>query len=114
MSFKSLDTRQVVNRSALSNIGSAANTSLDVILEDINNALASVSSNTGYDAKTVSLTSGSTSIVITIPEQPDLSYVVIPTMVNLVDSTPQFQQVEVTNKTLTGFTFQWNVPLSSN
>ncbi len=44
MSFQPLSSRQVINYSALSAIGSAANTTLDVILGDINSIFAAATS----------------------------------------------------------------------
>lgn len=111
--YKPLDDRQVINRAALSNIGSAANDSLDNILALINDALAGITTSAGYVAHIVTLTSGSTSSVVTIPEQPDTSFIVLGMMGNVTDSHPQYQQIEVTAKSRTGFTFSWNHPLDS-
>lgn len=111
--YKPIDDRQVINRAALSNIGSPADDSLDDILSKINAILGGVSGGSDYIAKEAALTSGSTSISILFPEQPDLSYVVFVMMENLIDPTPQFQQVEITSKSTTGFTVSWNVPLDS-
>jgi len=47
MSYKYLNSRQILNNEALSHIGSAANTSLDVILSDINTALTGISTTFG-------------------------------------------------------------------
>jgi hypothetical protein len=60
-------------------------------------------------AQEVSLISGITSVNVnfTTP-QSDISYVVFATMENLVDATPIYQQIEVTAKTVNGFTASWN------
>jgi hypothetical protein len=112
--YKPLDDRQVINRAALPNIGTPAGDNLADILAAINNVLGSVSSGGGYYAKKATLTSGATSQVVTIPTQQDTSYIVLAMMGNLVDSFPQYQQVEVTAKSPTGFTFSWNHPLDSS
>jgi hypothetical protein len=112
--YKPIDSRQVINRAALSNIGSAAGASLDVILADINAVLAAVAGGSGYYAAKISLTSGSTSQVVTVPAQPDASYIVLGMMGNLVDSHPQYQQIETTAKSSSGFTFKWNHPLDTS
>jgi hypothetical protein len=114
MSYKPLDDRQVVNRLALSNIGSPANDTLDDIFNRINAILGGLTSNSSYIANSVALTAGTTSYTVTIPARPDLSYVVLAMMQNTVDSTPQYQQVEVVSKSTTGFIFEWNAPLSSS
>lgn len=114
MSFKYINTRQVQNQAALSNIGSPAGDSLDDILNKINSALVSASNGSGYYAQRVTLTSGATSINVSIPTQYDTSYVVFAMMGNVTDSFPQYQQVEVTAKSPTGFTFSWNHPVDSN
>lgn len=55
-----------------------------------------------------------TSVVVTF-SSPVTSAVYVATveMVNLVDSTPQFQTPMVTNKTVNGFTVSWNAPADS-
>jgi hypothetical protein len=69
----------------------------------------------GWIAKNAALPSGSTSYTVNlIDPMADLSYVILPMMSNTIDVTPQYQQVEVTGKTLTSFTFQWNAPLNSS
>ena len=115
-SYPYLNTRQIINNDALSNVGSPANDTLDDILNKINNALASVSGGKGYAAQAIALTSGlgTTSYAAIIPSQPDSSYVVLAMFENDTDPHPQFQQIEVTSKSLTGFTFSWNSPLESN
>ena len=114
MSFKPIDDRQVVNRSALSNIGTPANASLDVILADINALLAGITNASGYVSKVISVPQGSTSYTATFPSQSDTSFIVLAMFENDIDSNPQFQQVIVTDKTTTSATFQWNVPLSTS
>lgn len=53
-------------------------------------------------------------IVVTIPmPQVGTNYVVIATLVNIVDGTPQFQTVDITGKTNTTFTASWNAPTDS-
>jgi hypothetical protein len=111
MSYKFIDDRQVINRAALPNIGVPANDTLDDILSRINNFLGSSQS---YIAKKVSLTSGSTSYTVTIPTKPDTSYIVLAIMGNTTDSHPQYQQIEVTAKSTSGFTFTWGNALDSN
>jgi hypothetical protein len=111
--YKPIDDRQIINREALPNIGSPAGDNLADIFSRINAILAGASAASGYIAKQTPLTSGSTSYTVTIPSQPDISYVLLAIMGNLIDAHPQYQQVEVTNKATTGFTFTWNVPLDS-
>ncbi len=115
-SYKPLDSRQVINRAALSNIGSPAGDNLADILSLINAALSGITGSAGYVAKQVSLTSGlgTTSYTATISSQPDISYVVFAMFENLVDPNPQFQMAEVTSKTTTGFVVEWNSPLDTN
>ena len=63
----------------------------------------------------ISLTQGATKISVSfLYPQSDLTYVIFPMMENLVDSNPQFQQPEVTDKTVNGFSVQWNSPTISN
>lgn len=72
------------------------------------------SSSSTYTAKQVGLTNGSTSQAFTFSTpQPDTSYVVLGMMGNTVDSFPQYQQVEITSKTTSGFVFTWNQPIDS-
>lgn len=111
--YKPLDDRQVINRAALTHIGSPANDSLDDIFNRIDSIIAGLSSGGGYIAKKTALTNGSTSLVVTIPSQPDTSYVVLAMMGNTTDAFPQHQQVEVTSKSTSGFTLSWNHPLDT-
>lgn len=113
MSYKPIDDRQVINRAALPNIGSPAGDSLDDILLRINNILSSITGGSFYVAHKLSLTAGTSSVVVTIPAQPDTSYIVLGIMVNTIDPNPQYQQVEVTAKSNSGFTFTWNDPLDT-
>jgi len=116
MPLKPLSSRQVANYDALGNIGSPADDTLDDILARINAILGGITGNAIYIAKEVALTSGlgTTSLTVSIPVQQDTSYVIYAIFENTSDSFPQFQQITVTNKTTTGFTFKWNAPLSSN
>ena len=114
MSYKYINSRQVDNSAALAAIGSPANDSLDDILSRINAILGGLSGSGSYIAKQTPLTSGTTSLAVTIPAQPDTSYIVLAMMSNTVDTFPQYQQVEVTAKSTTGFTFSWNHPLDSS
>jgi hypothetical protein len=114
MSLKPLSSRQVENYAALPNIGSPAFDTLDDILLKINNILGSISGSTGYIAQEVSLPIGITSYNVTIPTQPDTSFVAYALMENLVDANPQFQEPIITNKTTTGFTVNFNYPLNSS
>jgi hypothetical protein len=114
MGYKPIDDRQVINRAALPNIGSPANDSLDDILARIDALISGGGGGSGYVAKNSALTVSSTSLVVTIPSQPDTSYVVLAMMGNTIDSFPQYQQVEVTNKSTSGFTFEWNHPLDTS
>lgn len=116
MSFKPIDDRQVVNRAALSNIGSPANTTVDVIFGLINGIISGLTSSAGYIAKEIPLVAGmgTTSYVVTFPMQVDTSFVIFAMFENLTDPNPQFQQMEVTSKSTTGFTVQWNMPLDTN
>lgn len=113
MSYKYINSRQILNDLALGNIGTPANSQLDTILSAINSILGSVSSGGGYYAQQATLTSGSRSVVVSVPTQQDTSYIVLAMMSNTVDAFPQYQQVEVTAKSATGFTFSWNHPLDS-
>ena len=72
-------------------------------------------SNLGYIAKNTALSSGTTQLSVNFSTpMADLSYVVLAMMENDVDPAPQYQQVEVTSKTLSGFTFEWNAPLATS
>lgn len=65
-------------------------------------------------AREVPLSLSQNLISVTFPApQLDTSYVVFAMMENLVDANPQIQQVEITNKTTSGFVAQWNMPLDS-
>lgn len=116
MSYKYINSRQILNTLPLGNIGSPANDNLADILTLINDALAGISGGKNYTAQTVALPSGlgTTSATVTIPAQPDLSYTVFAVFENQIDPFPQYQQIITTSKTLTGFTFEWNAPLESN
>jgi hypothetical protein len=75
---------------------------------------ATSSNNTLWVAQEVPLISGITSTTIAFATpQVDTSYVVFAMMENLIDPTPMYQQVEVTGKTVNGFTVTWNVPLDT-
>lgn len=111
MAFKPISSRQINNAAALPNIGTPAYETLDVILADIDALLAGLTNASGYNAKEIPLPSGITSYIVTIPVQPDTSYVVFALMENLVDAKPYFQEPLVTNKTTTGFTVEFNAPL---
>ena len=113
MCYKPIDDRQVINRAALTNIGSPADDNLADIFSRIDAILAGISGGSGYYAQQQALTSGSTSIVVNIPTQHDTSYIVLAMMGNVTDSLPQFQQVQVTVKNASGFTFSWNHPLDT-
>lgn len=114
MPFKPIDDRQVINRAALTNIGSPADDTLDDIFSRIDAILAGASNATGYIAKKTNLTTGTTFLTVTIPSQPDTSYTVLGMMGNTTDSFPQYQEVEVTSKSVSGFTFTWNHSLDSS
>lgn len=113
MAFNPINTRQIINSAALPNIGAPAGDGLDDILLRIDNDIGGGGSSS-YVAKKMALTSNATSIVVTIPAQPDTSYIVLAMMGNVTDALPQYQQVEVTAKSTSGFTFKWNHPLDSN
>lgn len=67
-----------------------------------------------YVAKQVVLTNGTTSFAVSFTTpQPDTSYIVLGMMVNTVDAFPQYQQLEITSKSTTGFVFSWNHPIDS-
>jgi hypothetical protein len=69
----------------------------------------------GYIAEEVSLVNGTTTFAVGfLSPMPDTSYVVFAMMENLIDANPQFQQLEVTGKTINGFNVSWNAPLNSN
>jgi hypothetical protein len=112
--YRYINSRQVLNVDALPNIGTPSDTGLDIILSAINAALAGLTAASGYYAQQANLTSGTTSIVVTIPEQLDTSFIVLAMMGNITDTHPQYQQVQVTSKARTGFTFEWNHPVDSS
>lgn len=65
-------------------------------------------------AQEVGLIISTTTRTITFPSPlSNTNYIVNVTMVNTVDSNPQFQPVDVTNKTVNGFTISWNFPLDT-
>ena len=112
--YKYINSRQILNNLALSAIGSPANDSLDDILSRINAILGGLAGGAGYTAKKVALTNGSTSLTVTLPAQPDTSYIILGMMGNVTDGFPQYQQIEITQKSTTGFTFTWSHPLDSS
>lgn len=58
--------------------------------------------------------SGVTSVTVTLPiALAGTNYVVIASLVNIVDGTPQFQSVDITGKTNTTFSVSWNAPTDS-
>jgi len=66
-------------------------------------------------AQEVALSAGATSFTATFPSAlPGVNYIVLANFVNVVDGTPQFQEIVITSKTTTGFTASWNAPLDSN
>jgi methionine-rich copper-binding protein CopC len=68
----------------------------------------------GGTAQEVSLTNGSQSVSVTFPlAQPNTTYGLIVQLVNTTDVNPQFQTILVNSKSTTGFTAEWNFPLSS-
>lgn len=111
--YTPLSTVQIVNRSALPNIGAPADDLLNDILAKIDAALTGITGGIGYVAKEVSLPISTTSFSVSISAQPDTSYVVYAMMENLTDTNPQFQQPLIENKTTTGFTVRFNVPLDT-
>jgi len=106
MAFKPLDTRQIVNRSALPHIGSSANDNLADILSKIDAIIGGGSSSTsGWLAGNLPITGGSNTVSYSfVSTMPDTSYVVLLTMQNLVDVNPQFLQPIDVIKTVNGFT----------
>jgi len=100
------------------NSGTIANVTQSTIFQFFSEVPASSASSggssTGWVAKEQVLISGSTSTNVTFTTpQTDLSYVVLPMMENLTDATPEHQSIEITNKTLSGFTAKWSHPLDS-
>jgi hypothetical protein len=58
-----------------------------------------------------SISLGATSLTVTFSSAlPNSSYIVVVSMVNTTDPTPQYQPLVVTSKTTAGFTVQWNSP----
>lgn len=65
-------------------------------------------------AQEVAIPNGATTLTVVFPfALPTTNYVPSVQMINLLDANPQFQSPVVTNKTLTGFTVQWNSPTDS-
>lgn len=65
-------------------------------------------------AQDVPLSLGQTSFTATFPSPlPGVNYVVLAGFTNLLDLTPQFQEVTITAKSTTGFTATWNAPIDS-
>lgn len=65
-------------------------------------------------AQEVPIGNGDTDIVVVFPTPlPGVNYVVQAQMVNIVDANPQFQDIIITNKTVNGFTANWNAPTDS-
>ena len=64
-------------------------------------------------AAKVNLNIGTTSVVVTLA-QPylDSDYVILPCLVNTVDTYPQFQSLLLTAQSEASFTISWNVPIS--
>jgi len=70
---------------------------------------------TSGKAGEVALSANSTSATIAFSSaQPDTTYVLSVSFVNLVDVSPQYQTVIVTAKTVNGFTASWNSGLDSS
>jgi len=62
-------------------------------------------------AAKVNLNIGTTSIVVTLAEPYlDSDYIIVPTLVNTVDTYPLFQSLLLTAQSASGFTLSWNVP----
>ena len=98
------------------NAGTIANIAQDTIFQMVGAEPNASGSATGplWIAQEVSLLSGTTELSITFPTpQTDTSYIVLPMMENLTDPHPQFQQVQVTSKTVSGFTVQWSMALDT-
>lgn len=63
----------------------------------------------------VNLISATTSIAVVFPTAfDDTDYAVTCTMLNIVDTSPEFQPITVTSFSTTGFTATWNDPLDSS
>lgn len=98
------------------NAGTIANVAQNTIFQMVGAEPNASGSGTGplWIAQEVALNSGTTQLSVTFTSpQTDTSYIVLPMMENLVDSNPQFQQVEVTSKTVSGFIVQWSNPLDT-
>jgi len=66
-------------------------------------------------AQQVSLSMGATFVNVLFPSAlPNTSYIVNAMLVNLSDSSPQFQVVDITSQSTTGFTASWNFPLDTS
>lgn len=77
--------------------------------------ISSGSTGSNSVAEEVPLTSGTTSVSVTFPSVlPSSAYGLVVQLVNQVDANPQFQTLLVNNKTTSGFTARWNVPLASS
>lgn len=62
----------------------------------------------------VAILVGTTSVSITLTNPyPDTSYIISATMMNLIDSVPNFQPMLITAQTASGFTVTWNAPMPS-
>jgi len=69
----------------------------------------------GGVAQEVALTIGTTSVTVTFPTpQSSANYVILGQLVNTIDPDPEFQPITITNKTTTGCTLTWNMPLDSS
>lgn len=65
-------------------------------------------------AGTEAVAEGATSASITYAGAfPNTSYVLVANLVNLVDASPQFQPLTITEATTTGFTVKWNASTDS-
>lgn len=72
------------------------------------------SGGTSGQVETESIPNAASSITITFPVAlSNTNYVVMSQMENLVDASPQFQNVVVYNKTINGFSARWNAPTDS-
>lgn len=99
------------------NGGTIANIAQDTIFQMVAAEPNASGSATGplWIAEEVALNSGTTELSVTFPiPQTDTSYIVLPMMENLTDPHPQFQQVQVTSKTVSGFVVQWSNPLDTS
>ena len=72
------------------------------------------SGGSGGVAQEVGLSLGSISVTVVFPTPLSATtYVVIAQLVNKTDPDPDFQPITITNKTTTGFTATWNMPLDT-